>query len=65
MKDDLDTLLAQLDGKETEILGLREKVWKLQNKVREVEKIVKQKEEGTLKSLGEEKREAIKQLCVD
>lgn len=26
--------------------------------------MVKQKEEGMLKSLGEEKREAIKQLCV-
>ncbi|KAL8114362.1 hypothetical protein AgCh_021283 [Apium graveolens] len=63
MKDDLDTVLKQLDDKESEILGLREKVRKLENKVRKAEKLVKQKEEGML-SLGEEKREAIRQLCV-
>lgn len=63
MKDDLDTVSKQLDDKESEILGLRKKVRKLENKVREVEKLVKQKEEGML-SLGEEKREAIRQLCI-
>ncbi|KAK2966486.1 hypothetical protein RJ640_019015 [Escallonia rubra] len=61
--EDLDCLLLQLDDKEAEILGFREKVWKLENKVRELEKMVKEKEEGML-SLGEEKREAIRQLCV-
>ncbi|KAK1376335.1 putative intracellular protein transport protein USO1-like [Heracleum sosnowskyi] len=63
MKDDLDTVLKQLDDKESEILGLREKVRKLENKVRKADKLLKQKEEGML-SLGEEKREAIRQLCV-
>lgn len=62
-KDDLDTLLAQLNDKEAQVLGFRERVWKLENKVREVERIVQQKEEGMV-SLGEEKREAIRQLCV-
>uniref|UniRef100_A0A5B6YRZ8 NAB domain-containing protein n=1 Tax=Davidia involucrata TaxID=16924 RepID=A0A5B6YRZ8_DAVIN len=63
VKEDVDCLLAQLDVKEAEVLGFREKVWKLENKVRELEKIVKEKEEGML-GLGEEKREAIRQLCV-
>lgn len=63
MKDDLDTVLKQRDDKESEILGLREKARKLENKVRKVEKLVKHKEEEML-SLGEEKREAIRQLCV-
>ncbi|KAA8528263.1 hypothetical protein F0562_035486 [Nyssa sinensis] len=63
VKEDIDCLLAQLDVKEAEILGFRERVWKLENKVRELEKIVKEKEEGML-VLGEEKREAIRQLCV-
>ncbi|KAK3002088.1 hypothetical protein RJ639_020547 [Escallonia herrerae] len=61
--EDLDCLLLELDDKEAEILGFREKVWKLENKVRELEKLVKEKGEGML-SLGEEKREAIRQLCV-
>ncbi|KAM7491465.1 hypothetical protein LguiA_034386 [Lonicera macranthoides] len=63
VKEDLDCLLAQLDDKEAEILVYREKVWKCENKVRELEKIVKEKEEGML-ALKEEKREAIRQLCV-
>uniref|UniRef100_A0A5B6YSV3 Putative intracellular protein transport protein USO1-like n=1 Tax=Davidia involucrata TaxID=16924 RepID=A0A5B6YSV3_DAVIN len=63
VKEDVDCLLAQLDVKEAEILGFREKVWKLETKVRELEKMVKEKEEGML-GLGEEKREAIRQLCV-
>ncbi|KAL3818259.1 hypothetical protein ACJIZ3_004164 [Penstemon smallii] len=63
VKDDLDCLLAQLDDKESEILVFREKVWKTENKVRELEKMVKEKEDGTL-GLQEEKREAIRQLCV-
>ncbi|KAL6986371.1 hypothetical protein U1Q18_019739 [Sarracenia purpurea var. burkii] len=63
VQEDVDCLLAQLDGKEAEVLGLREKVWKLENKARELEKVVKEKEEGML-GMGEEKREAIRQLCV-
>ncbi|KAK6137351.1 hypothetical protein DH2020_028911 [Rehmannia glutinosa] len=62
-KDDLDCLLAQLDDKEAEILVFREKVWKSENKVRELEKMVKEKEDAML-GLNEEKREAIRQLCV-
>ncbi|XAR55118.1 hypothetical protein NMG60_11030516, partial [Bertholletia excelsa] len=60
---DVDCLLAQLDIKEGEILGFRERVWKLEHKVRDLERIVQEKEEGML-GLGEEKREAIRQLCV-
>ncbi|GFZ01289.1 hypothetical protein Acr_14g0009240 [Actinidia rufa] len=63
VQEDVDCLLAQLDTKEAEVLGLREKVWKLENKVRELEKMVKEKEEGML-GMGEEKREAIRQLCI-
>ncbi|KAI3453795.1 hypothetical protein Pfo_010458 [Paulownia fortunei] len=63
MKDDLDCLLSQLDDKEAEILIFREKVWKSENKMREFEKIIKEKEDGML-GLQEEKREAIRQLCV-
>lgn len=63
MKDDLDCLLAQLDGKEAEILAFREKVWKSENKVRELEKMIKEREDGMV-ALKEEKREAIRQLCV-
>ncbi|KAI3468643.1 hypothetical protein Pfo_025306 [Paulownia fortunei] len=63
VKDDLDCLLAQLDDKEAEILVFREKVWKSENKVRELEKMIKEKEDGML-GLKEEKREAIRQLCV-
>ncbi|XP_057511385.1 COP1-interactive protein 1-like [Actinidia eriantha] len=63
VQEDVDCLLAQMDTKEAEVLGLREKVWKLENKVRELEKMVKEKEEGML-GMGEEKREAIRQLCV-
>ncbi|XP_073307677.1 uncharacterized protein [Primulina huaijiensis] len=63
VKDDLDCLLAQLDEKESEILMFREKVWKSENKIRELEKMIKEKEEGMV-GLEEEKREAIRQLCV-
>ncbi|KAI8569735.1 hypothetical protein RHMOL_Rhmol02G0300300 [Rhododendron molle] len=63
VQEDVDCLLVQLDTKEAEVLGLREKVWKLENKARELEKMVKEKEEGML-GMGEEKREAIRQLCV-
>ncbi|XP_057511720.1 COP1-interactive protein 1-like [Actinidia eriantha] len=63
VQEDRDCLLVQLDTKEAEVLGLREKIWKLENKVRELEKTVKEKEEGML-GMGEEKREAIRQLCV-
>ncbi|KZV53188.1 hypothetical protein F511_27554 [Dorcoceras hygrometricum] len=63
VKDDLDCLLAQLDEKESEILLYRERVWKSENKIRELEKMVKEKDEGMV-GLEEEKREAIRQLCV-
>ncbi|XP_052171616.1 COP1-interactive protein 1-like [Diospyros lotus] len=63
VQEDMDCVLGQVDGKEAEILGLREMVWKSKNQVRELEKMVKEKEEGIL-GLGEEKREAIRQLCV-
>ncbi|KAL7111798.1 hypothetical protein ACP275_05G112500 [Erythranthe tilingii] len=63
VKEDLDCLLIQLDDKEGEILVYREKVWKLENKVRELEKVIKEREDGML-GLQEEKREAIRQLCV-
>ncbi|KAK4363821.1 hypothetical protein RND71_019062 [Anisodus tanguticus] len=63
VKDDFDCLLAQCDEKEAEILKYREKVWKSENKVRELEKFIKDGEE-TMLVLKEEKREAIRQLCV-
>lgn len=63
VKDDLECLLAQLDDKEAEILVFREKLWKSENKVRELEKVIIEREEGML-TLMEEKREAIRQLCV-
>ncbi|OIT02294.1 PREDICTED: intracellular protein transport protein USO1-like [Nicotiana attenuata] len=63
VKDDFDCLLTQCDDKEAEILKYRERVWKLENKVRELEKTIKDQEESML-VLKEEKREAIRQLCV-
>ncbi|KAG8382151.1 hypothetical protein BUALT_Bualt05G0046800 [Buddleja alternifolia] len=63
VKDDLDCLLSQLDDKEGEILVFREKVWKSENKVRELEKMIKEKDD-LMVALKEEKREAIRQLCV-
>ncbi|KAL6502406.1 hypothetical protein OROHE_024684 [Orobanche hederae] len=63
VRDDLDCSLAQLDEKEAEVLVFREKVWKSENKIRELEKMVKEKEDAML-GLKEEKREAIRQLCV-
>ncbi|GER33009.1 myosin heavy chain-related family protein [Striga asiatica] len=63
VRDEMDCLLAQLDDKEKEILVVRERVWKSENKVRELEKMVKEKED-TMLGLKEEKREAIRQLCV-
>ncbi|KAL3652752.1 hypothetical protein CASFOL_002433 [Castilleja foliolosa] len=63
VKDEMDCLLAQLDDKEVEILVFREKVWKSDNKVRELEKMVKEKDDAMM-GLKEEKREAIRQLCV-
>ncbi|TMW88491.1 hypothetical protein EJD97_018499 [Solanum chilense] len=63
VQDDLDCLLEQLDIKEAEILVYREKVWKSDNKVRELEKMIKEKDDSML-ALKEEKREAIRQLCI-
>lgn len=63
VQDDLDCLLEQLDVKEAEILVYREKVWRSDNKVRELEKMIKEKDDSTL-ALKEEKREAIRQLCI-
>ncbi|KAL2547636.1 COP1-interactive protein 1 [Forsythia ovata] len=63
LKDDLNCLLSQMDEKEAEILVFRERVWKSENKVRELEKMNKHNEDGML-VIQEEKREAIRQLCV-
>lgn len=63
VRDDMDCLVSQLDDREAEMLVYREKVWKSENKVRELEKIIKDHEDGLL-VLNEEKREAIRQLCV-
>ncbi|KAL1552001.1 hypothetical protein AAHA92_12852 [Salvia divinorum] len=63
LKNDLDCLLAQLDDKETEILASREKVCKLEDTVTELEKILEEKE-AEMQILTEEKREAIRQLCI-
>lgn len=63
VRDELDCLIVQLDDKEGEILVFRERLWKAENKVREVEKMMEEKEEAML-ILQEEKREAIRQLCV-
>ncbi|KAI9174908.1 hypothetical protein LWI28_024438 [Acer negundo] len=77
LKLKIDSLVAQVDGKEEREFLLREKVWKLENenlnlmksasqlelKVDEFEKTAKEKDD-TLLNLGEEKREAIRQLCL-
>ncbi|VFQ67701.1 unnamed protein product [Cuscuta campestris] len=63
VKGDVDCLVSQLGVKEREIMVYREKVWKSENKVRELEKIVKESEDAMC-DLKEEKREAIRQLCV-
>ncbi|CAH9124836.1 unnamed protein product [Cuscuta epithymum] len=63
IKVDMNCLISQLDEKEAEILVYREKVWKCENKVRDLEKIIKESEDSMC-DLKEEKREAIRQLCV-
>ncbi|KAL8490461.1 hypothetical protein ACS0TY_025600 [Phlomoides rotata] len=63
VKQDVEGLLSQLDEKEAEILVYREKVWRWENKMREMEKVMKKKEDEMV-GLQEEKREAIRQLCV-
>ncbi|KAG6399384.1 hypothetical protein SASPL_140864 [Salvia splendens] len=63
VKHDLDELLFQLDDKEEEISVFRDRVWKLENKMRQLEKWIREKDEGMIE-LREEKREAIRQLCV-
>ncbi|XP_047965916.1 COP1-interactive protein 1-like [Salvia hispanica] len=63
VKHDLDDLLFQLDDKEGEISVFRDRVWKLENKMRQLEKWIREKDEGMI-VLREEKREAIRQLCV-
>ncbi|KAL7159960.1 hypothetical protein ABFS83_01G062800 [Erythranthe nasuta] len=62
-KGDFECLLRQLDDKEREIVVFREKVWESENRVRELEKRIKEREDGVL-VMAEEKREAIRQLCV-
>ncbi|XP_051119590.1 COP1-interactive protein 1-like [Andrographis paniculata] len=54
---------GEMDEKEGEILALRERVWRAENRARELEKAMKKKEERMV-GLEEEKREAIRQLCV-
>ncbi|PWA99217.1 protein Networked (NET), actin-binding (NAB) domain-containing protein [Artemisia annua] len=63
LEADFDALVVQLHVKEEEILGSRQKVLKLENKLRDLEKIVKENDEALI-VLKEEKREAIRQLCV-
>ncbi|CAK7335678.1 unnamed protein product [Dovyalis caffra] len=81
LKHNVDSLTAQLNGKEEKELLLREKVWKLEAKLSKeggeklnsvgqlerkvvyLEQQVKDKEDVLL-GLSEEKREAIRQLCV-
>lgn len=63
MKVDLDCLLVQLGDKEAEILASREKVCMLEDKVRELEKNIEEKEDE-MQVLTEEKKEAIRQLCI-
>ncbi|KAL9177533.1 hypothetical protein ABFS82_01G064800 [Erythranthe guttata] len=62
-RGDFECLLRQLDDKEGEIVVFREKVWESENRVRELEKMIKEREDGVL-VMEEEKREAIRQLCV-
>ncbi|KAJ9549729.1 hypothetical protein OSB04_022272 [Centaurea solstitialis] len=70
VKEEVESLTNQLDNKEEENLGLREKVLKMENRVRELEKTVRELEktvkenDETMMGLKEEKREAIRQLCV-
>ncbi|KAL8107833.1 hypothetical protein AgCh_024296 [Apium graveolens] len=52
-----------INDKEEEILGTKEKIKKLENKVGDLERIVIENEED-VQVLKEEKREAIRQLCV-
>ncbi|XP_076895940.1 uncharacterized protein LOC143548734 [Bidens hawaiensis] len=63
VKEDFDALVVQMDGKEEEILWSRQKALRLENKLRDLEKIVKENDEAMI-VLKEEKREAIRQLCV-
>ncbi|KAM0059853.1 hypothetical protein Hdeb2414_s0005g00185931 [Helianthus debilis subsp. tardiflorus] len=63
LKQDFDEHVVQLDEKESEILVSRQKVLKLKSKLRDLEKTVKEDDEKII-VLKEEKREAIRQLCV-
>ncbi|KAL4570704.1 hypothetical protein LXL04_026365 [Taraxacum kok-saghyz] len=63
VKDDFDALVIDVDGKEEEVLRSRKKVLKLDTKLRELEKTVKENDEAII-VLKEEKREAIRHLCV-
>nr|KAJ0219106.1 hypothetical protein LSAT_V11C300105510 [Lactuca sativa] len=63
LKEDLDAVVVELDGKEEEVLRSRQKVLKLDTKLRDLEKTVKENHE-TIIVLKEEKREAIRHLCV-
>ncbi|XP_076922540.1 uncharacterized protein LOC143584349 [Bidens hawaiensis] len=63
VKKEFDELVVQLDDKEKEILGARQKVLKQESKLRDMKKLAKENDE-TMVVLKEEKREAIRQLCV-
>ncbi|EPS73904.1 hypothetical protein M569_00852, partial [Genlisea aurea] len=63
VKEELDRVFAELDEKEAEILSFRERLWRSENKVRELEKASEEREDTVL-GIMEEKREAIRQLCV-
>ncbi|KAI3501381.1 hypothetical protein L1887_29248 [Cichorium endivia] len=63
LKEDYDAVVIELAGKEEEVLRSRQKVLKLESKLRELEKTVKENDEAII-VLKEEKREAIRHLCV-
>ncbi|KAI3710741.1 hypothetical protein L2E82_40532 [Cichorium intybus] len=63
LKEDYDAVVIELAGKEEEVLRSRQKVLKLESKLRDLEKTVKENDEAII-VLKEEKREAIRHLCV-
>ncbi|GLU05934.1 hypothetical protein SLE2022_230070 [Rubroshorea leprosula] len=77
LESNMNSVVAKLDDKEEQELLLREKVWNLEallrkevgeklnliEEVNQLEKRIKDKDDK-LSGLGEEKREAIRQLCL-
>jgi chromosome segregation ATPase len=63
LREQIEKLVVKASKEEDEIILLRRAVEQLEKTVGELEKMMKEKEEGIL-GIGEEKREAIRQLCV-